>query len=83
MELEEVIILIFVQGLWFVKSMEGTLINPNQCQYFGIPTCDDPNYYHRSLGIKACFNNHIKMLMVVSKCGFITRYTTYDKIETC
>ena len=42
MELGEVIIRIFVQGLWFGIRMEKTLINHNQCQAFGIPICDDP-----------------------------------------
>ena len=31
MELVEVVILIFVQGLWFGNRMDKTLINPNQC----------------------------------------------------
>ena len=32
----EVVILEFVQGLWFGNRMETSLINPNQCQKFGI-----------------------------------------------
>ena len=83
MESGEVIILIFDQMLWFGNRMDKTLVNHNQCQDFGIPICDDPTYQYRPLGIEANFNTPIPMSMVVSTCGFITRYRTDDRIETC
>ena len=83
MESEEVIILIFGQGLWFGNNMEKPLINLNKYQAFGIPTCDDPTDQHIPLGIEADFNTHIPMSMVGSTCRFITRYPTNDEIETC
>ena len=49
----EVLILEFGQGLWFGNMMEKSLINPNQCQKFGIQICDEPNDPHRKLGIEA------------------------------
>ena len=83
MELGEVIILIFGQGLWFGNRMEKNLINPNQFRYFGIPICYEPTDQHRPLGIDTDFDTHIPILMMGSKCGFITRYPTDDEIETC
>ena len=47
MESGEFIILIFGQGLWFVKMIGKALINPNKCRTFDIPICDDPNDQHR------------------------------------
>ena len=60
-----------------------TLINPNQCQAFGIPICDEPTYQHRPLVIEADFNNRIPISMVGYTSGFINRYPIYDNIETC
>ena len=61
MELGEVIIIIFGKDLWFGNRMGKTLINPNQCQAFGIPIYDDPTDQHRPLGIDTYFNTHIPM----------------------
>ena len=83
MELGEVIILIFFQGLWFGNRMEKILMNPNKCQDSGIPICDNPTDKRRPLGIEADFNTHITMSMVGCTCGFITWYPTDDEIETC
>ena len=57
--------------------------NPDQCQSFGIPICYDPTNQHIPMGIEAYFNNHIPMLMVGSKFGFITRYPKDEEIDTC
>ena len=48
----EALILEFGQGLWFGNRMEKSLINPNQCQKFGIKICDDPTDPHRKLVIE-------------------------------
>ena len=61
MELGEVMILIFGQGLWFGNRMEKTLINPNQCRDFGILICDDPTDQHMPLGTEANANTHTPM----------------------
>ena len=83
MEIWEVIVLIFGQGLWFGNRMEKTLTNLNQCQYFGIPICDDPTDKQIPLLIEADLNTHTTMLMLRSTCGFITWYPIDNKIETC
>ena len=83
MELGEVIIPIFGQGLWFSNRIKKALINPNQCRAFGIPIFDDPTNQHRPLGIEVDFNIHIPMSMVGSICGFITRYPTDDVVQKC
>ena len=83
MELGEVIIPIFGQGLWFSNRIKKALINPNQCRAFGIPIFDDPTDQHKPMGSEAHFNTHITMLMVGSTRGFITRYPTDNQIETC
>ena len=49
----EVVILEFGKGLRFVNRMEKSLINPNQCQKFGIKICDELTDVHRKLGIEA------------------------------
>ena len=51
LDLVEVAILDFGKGLWFGYRIEKSLINPNQCQKFGIKTCDNLNDPHRKLGI--------------------------------
>ena len=81
MELGEVVILIFVQGLWFGNRMEKVLINLNKCRAFGIPICDDPTNQNRLLVIEEYFHTHIPMLMVGFTCEFITRYPIYDKLR--
>ena len=83
MESGEVITLIFGQGLWFGNSTENNLIKLNQYRHFGIQICDEPTSQNTPLVIEADFNTHIIVLMVVSTCGFITRYSTDNKIETC
>ena len=49
----ERLIMGFGQGLWFGNRMGKSLINPNQCQKFGIKICDEPTNPHRKLGIEA------------------------------
>ena len=83
MELGEVIIFIFGQVLWFGNRMDKSLINHNRCQSFGISICYDPINQHSPLATEADFITHTPMSMVVSTCGFITRYPKDDKIETC
>ena len=63
--------------------MKRFLINPNQCQDFGIPICDNPTNQHRPLRSEADFNTHTSISMVGFTCGFISRYSTDDNIETC
>ena len=58
MESGGVVIPIIDQGLWFRNRMKRILINPNQCQYFGIPICDNPTNQHMPLGSEADFNTH-------------------------
>ena len=43
----------FGKGLWFGNKIKKPLINPNQCQKFGIKICDDSTDTHRKLGIEA------------------------------
>ena len=83
MESWEGMIIIFRQGLWFGNKTEKKLINPNQCQYFGIPLCDNPTNQNMQLGIEAYFNAHFPMSMVGFTCVFITWYSTDDDIDTC
>ena len=66
-----------------VWQHDGEIFNNlNQCRYFFIPICDEHTNQHRPLGIESDFNTHIPMLMVGYIFGFITWYSTYDKIET-
>ena len=44
-----VLILEFGKGLWFGNRIGKSLINPNQCQKFGIQICNDLNDPHMKL----------------------------------
>ena len=59
----EVVILEFGKGLWFVKGVEKSRINPNQCQKFGIQICNDPTDPHMKLVIEAPEEIFIPMTM--------------------
>ena len=72
----EVIILEFGQGLWFGNRMERALINPNQCQKFGIQICNDPTDPHRKLVVEASEYLFIPMTMEESTYGIFTRPPT-------
>ena len=77
------VVLEFGKGLWFGNRMEKSLINPNQCQKFGIQICNDLDDPHRNLGIKASENLFIPMAMEVSTCGIITHHTTDYELQYC
>ena len=72
----EVVILEFVQGLWFVNRMEKSLIKPNQCQKFGIQIFNDPIDRHRKLGIEESEGLFVPMTMEGSTFGLITHPAT-------
>ena len=79
----EVVILEFVQGLWFVNRMEKSLINPNQCQKFGIQICNDPTNPHRKLVIEASEDLLIPMTMEGSNFGLVMHPPTGNDIHEC
>ena len=83
LDLGEVVILEFVQGLWFRNRMEKSLVNPNQCQKFGIKICNDPTNQHSNLVIEESENVFIPMTMEGSTCGFVTHPPTDDKLYEC
>ena len=49
LESGEVKIMDFVQDSWFGNRMEKSMINPNQCQKFGIQIRDNLTNPHRNL----------------------------------
>ena len=67
----EVVILEFVQGLWFENRMEKLLIKPNQCRKFGIKIFNDPTDPHRKLVIEASEDLFVPMTMEGSTCGIV------------
>ena len=79
----EVLILEFLQGLWLGNRMEKPLINPNQCQKFGIQICDDPTDPHRKLGIKASEDLFIPMTTEGSTCRLVTHPPNDNNIHEC
>ena len=79
----EVVIMEFLQGLWFGNRMEKSLINPNQCRKFGIQICNDPTHPHRNMGIEASEDLFTPMRMEVSTCGFITHPPTNGELHEC
>ena len=79
----KVVILEFEQGLWFGNTMEKSLINPNQCQKFGIQICNDPTDPHRKLVIEASEDLLIPTTMEGSTCGIITHPPTDNNLHEC
>ena len=82
LETDEVVILEFGQGLWFGNCIKHSLINTNQICYYCVNICDDLTNKYRTLGVeKEPFSSPMKM--DGTTCGFISRYPTYDELETC
>ena len=75
------VILECVQGIWFGNRMETSLVNPNQCQKFGIQICNYSNDPHRKLVIKESKYLFIPMEMKGSTCGLITHTSTKNEIH--
>ena len=73
----------FVQVLWFGNRMEKSLINPNQCQEFGIKICTDPTEPHLKLGIEASEELFIPNKMVGSTRGLITHPPNDNELGEC
>ena len=76
-------ILEFGEGFWFGNKMENSLINPNQCQQFGIQKCNDPTDPHRKLIIESSEELFIPMTVEGSTCGIVTHLPTDEKIHEC
>ena len=49
LDLGEVVILEFGQGLWYGNRMEQSLIKPNKCRKFRIQICGDLTNTHRKM----------------------------------
>ena len=79
----KVIILEFGKVSWFENRMENPLINPNQCQNFGIQICNDLTDPHRKLRIEASEYIFIPMTMEGSTCGIVTHPTTDNDLHEC
>ena len=79
----ETIILRFGQGLWFGNRMDKSLLNPNQCRFFGIPICDDPTDPYRQIGINAPDDMFIPFEMRGTTCGFTTRCPSDEELSSC
>ena len=62
--------------------MNKSLINPNQCRAYGIPTCDDPTDPYRSLGFQL-EDIEIPFFMSGSTACFETRCPTPEEMDTC
>lgn len=78
----QVILLLFGQGLWFGSRMNKSLINPNQCRAFGIPTCDDPTDPYRKLGFEV-ERHRIPFDMRGTTACFDSRRPTPEELDTC
>ena len=83
LDLGEVVILEFGQGLWFGNRMEKPLINPNQCRKFGIQICDDLTDTHRNLGVESPEDLFISMEMEGSTYGIVTHPPTDYELHEC
>ena len=78
-----VVILDFLQGLWFGNRVEKSLINPNQCRKFGIQIYDDPNDPNRKLEIEASEELVVPMPMEKSTRGIVTHPPTDEELHEC
>ena len=79
----EVVILEFVQGLWFGNRMEKSLIKTNQCQNIGIQLCDYPTNSHGNLVTEASEYMFIPMTMEGSTCGIVRHPPTDYELHEC
>lgn len=77
------IILQFEQGLWFVNRMDKSLLNPNQCQFFGIPICDDPTDPFKETGMTASDDIFISFDIRGTMCGFTMRCPSDEELHSC
>jgi hypothetical protein len=78
------IIMEFHQGLWSGNKMTHSLINPNQCQAYGIQICDDPYDPHHQLGIHDPVTDiTIPMEMFGSFACVTTRTPTSQELRDC
>ena len=81
----QVYILVFGQVLWFGNRMYRSLINPNQCRYYGILLCDNPTDPHRTLGFHTNKLN-IPLFMegtiatISTRCPFLEELESYQYI---
>ena len=80
---DEVVIMEFGKVLWFGNRMGKSLINPKECQKFGIQICDEPTDPHRKLGIEASKELYIPMIMEGSTCGIVTHPNNDDGLHEC
>jgi len=75
-------ILVFNEALYFGKSMDHSLINPNQVRSFGIPVSDNPFDTGRPFGI-----DHEDLFVSFRTEGstvcFDTRVPSDDELESC
>ena len=63
------------------KQNGKSLINPNQCQKFGIQIFDDLTDPHSNLGIEVSEDLFIQMEIEVSTCGIITHAPIDDELH--
>jgi len=79
----ETIILELGQGLWRGDRMDHSLINPNQCRFFGIRVYDDPTDDNRKLGMELSENYSVPFTMRGTTCNFESRSPDTSELENC
>jgi hypothetical protein len=80
----ETYILVFNEALWFGSDLDVTLINPNQCRYYGMQICDDPTDLNRDLSIVNPISEvTIDMEMRGTLVGFDIRTPTDRELREC
>jgi hypothetical protein len=78
----ETVILEFHQGLWFGNAMPHSLINPNQCQHYGIVICDNPYDPDRTLSLRdPVSETDIPLVYQGNIVSLMTRAPTIEEIS--
>lgn len=63
--------------------MDHSLINPNQCRFFGIRVYDDPTDDNRKLGMELSENYSVPFTMRGTTCNFESRSPDTSELENC
>jgi hypothetical protein len=78
----EVIVLVINEALWFGKTMDHSLINPNQIRAFGIDVSDNPFDESKDFGI-----NHDECFIPFDTAGSTVYFDTFvptdEQLRTC
>lgn len=76
-------ILVFHESLYYGKTLDHSLINPNQCRMYGIDVNDNPFDRNNDMGLKVTNDLFIPLKTNGTKILFTSRCPTQAELESC